>query len=154
VLFLVFHLDQDRYAIDAAQVVSVLPRVRAKAVPQAPEAVAGVFDYRGELVPLIDLCRLALGRAARPLLSTRVMVVRYPDSEGRPRKLGLLAEQVLETVRLEQADFAPAGVDPAQGPYLGPVARDAQGLLQRVHVEHLLPEAVRALLFQRAAGQA
>ncbi|MBW8811724.1 MAG: chemotaxis protein CheW [Lysobacter sp.] len=62
-LLLVFHLDRDRYAIEAAQVVSVLPLVQIKTIPQAPAAVAGLFDYRGELVPAIDLCRLALGRA-------------------------------------------------------------------------------------------
>lgn len=148
VLLLVFHLDRDRYAIDAAQVVSVLPLMQAKAIPQAPAAVAGVFDYRGELVPLIDLCRLALGRDARALRSTRVIVVHYPMDDGATRKLGLIAEQVLETVRMDPAAFEAAGVDHPQAPYLGEVASDARGLIQRVRVRSLLPESVQAILFQ------
>ena len=63
-LFLVFQLDEDRYAIDASRVVSVLPLVKAKAIPHAPAAVSGAFDYHGEPVPLIDLSRLALGPVA------------------------------------------------------------------------------------------
>jgi chemotaxis-related protein WspB len=154
VLFLVFQLDRDRYAIDAAQVVSVLNLVEPKAIPLAPAAVAGAFDYRGEPVPLIDLCQLALGRPARARLSTRVIVVDYPAGDGGSRRLGLIAEQVLETVRREAAEFAPAGVDAMQAPYLGPVASDAQGLLQWVRIEQLLPDSVRELLFQASTESA
>lgn len=153
-LFLLFHLDRDRYAIEARQVVSVLPLVRVKAIPQAPAAVAGLFDYRGELVPLIDLCELALGRAARSLLSTRIIVVDYADDEGVPRKLGLIAEQVLETLRRDEREFEPSAVDSPHAAYLGPVASDAQGPIQRIEVRALLSRPVRELLFQAAAAPA
>ncbi len=36
-----------------------------KQIPQAPPGVAGVFNYRGAPVPVIDLSELALGRPAR-----------------------------------------------------------------------------------------
>ncbi|WP_441333153.1 chemotaxis protein CheW [Lysobacter sp. CA199] len=153
-LFLVFHLDRDRYVIEAARVISVLPLVQVKAIPQAPEAVAGLFDYRGELLPLIDLCRLALGRAARPLLSTRIIVAQYDDSAGRPRKLGLIGEQVLETVRLRESDFQDSGVDHPDTAYLGPVAADARGAIQRIAIESLLPESLCELLFQQRTADA
>lgn len=150
-LLLVFHLDRDRYAIDAAQVVSVLPLVQIKTIPQAPAAVAGLFDCRGELVPVIDLCQLALGRAARQLLSTRIIVVDYPGDDGRLRKLGLIAEQVLETLRRDAHEFETSGVDSPDAAYLGAVASDAHGPIQLIGVRELLPESVRELLFQAAA---
>jgi chemotaxis-related protein WspB len=43
-LFLVFQLGTDRYAIEAAQVVEVLPLVNAKHIPRAPRGVAGLFN--------------------------------------------------------------------------------------------------------------
>jgi chemotaxis-related protein WspB len=49
-LFLVFKLGTDRYAIEAAQVVEVLPLVGAKHIPGAPAGVAGILDYHGALV--------------------------------------------------------------------------------------------------------
>lgn len=153
-LLLVFHLDRDRYAIEAAQVVSVLPLVQIKTIPQAPAAVAGLFDYRGELVPVIDLCRLAVDRAARQLLSTRIIVVDYPDDDGRMRKLGLIAEQVLETLRRDAHEFEASGVDSPDAAYLGPVASDARGPIQLIGVRELLPESMRELLFRAVAAQA
>lgn len=150
-LFLVFQLDAERYAIDAATVTAVLPQVELRRLPQAHPAVAGVFDYRGEVVPLIDLCRLALARPARAAMSTRIVLADYRDRAGQPRRLGLLAERVLDTVRLEPQAFAPSGVDQPLARYLGPVARDAHGLLQWIGVRELLPDDVHDLLFQQAA---
>ncbi|MBN7134729.1 hypothetical protein A7A76_08335 [Lysobacter enzymogenes] len=150
-LFLVFQLDAERYALDAATVAAVLPRVELRRLPQAHAAVAGVFDYRGEVVPVIDLCALALQRPARDAMSTRIVLADYLDRSGGARRLGLLAERVVDTVRLPEEAFAPSGVDQPQARYLGPVARDAHGLLQRIGVRELLPEAVHDLLFAQAA---
>lgn len=150
-LFLVFQLDAERYALEAAAVAAVLPQLEVRRLPQAHPAVAGVFGYRGEVVPLVDLCRLALGRPARAAMSTRIVLADYLDRNGAARRLGLLAERVLDTVRLQPQDFVPSGVDQPQARYLGPVARDAHGLLQRIGVRELLPEDVHELLFQQAA---
>jgi chemotaxis-related protein WspB len=57
-LFLIFQLGTDRYAIEAAQVAEVLPLVNTKNIPRAPLGVIGVFDYHGTPVPLIDLSEL------------------------------------------------------------------------------------------------
>lgn len=63
-LFLLFRMEGDRYALDAREVVEVLPLLRLKRIPEAPEWVAGVFSHRGVLVPVLDLCAMAFGRAA------------------------------------------------------------------------------------------
>jgi chemotaxis-related protein WspB len=147
VLFLLFQLGKDRYALDAGQVAEVLPLVSLKQIPQAPPAVAGVFDFRGEPVPVVDLSQVALGHPARSRLSTRIILVRYPDGNGERRLLGLIAERVTETVRRDPSDFVTTGVDLDDAPYLGPVASDARGLIQRVEVDQLLTPAVRDLFF-------
>lgn len=150
-LFLLFKLDGDRYAIEVDRVASVLPLVTAKRIPHAPAEIAGAFTHRGEAIPLIDLSQLTLGRAARRQLSTRIVVVHYPVDDGTSRKLGLIAEQVVETVRCAPEDFVTSGVSSADAAYLGPVVSDSDGLIQWVQIEHLLPDAVRDLLFQEAA---
>ena len=150
-LFLLFKLDEDRYALEAEKVASVLPLVKAKKVPHAPAAIAGAFTHHGKAVPLVDLCRLTLERPARRQLSTRIVVVHYPVSDGSMRKLGLIAEQVVETVRLAPEAFVSSGVSNKKASYLGPVASDADGLIQWVQIEQLLPESVRDLLFQDEA---
>jgi chemotaxis-related protein WspB len=147
-LFLLFHLDRDCYALDAAQVAEVLPLVRVKKIPHAHAGVAGVFTYRGTPVPVLDLCQLALGRRARARLSTRLLLVHYPDATGSRRLLGLIAEKATETLRREPGDFVASGVKSDGAPYLGPVATDARGLIQWIEIDKLLPAAVRGALFQ------
>ena len=64
-LFLLFQLGEDRYALDAARSPKSCRWSRSRAIPQAPAGVAGVFNYRGAPVPAIDLSQLTLGRPAR-----------------------------------------------------------------------------------------
>jgi chemotaxis-related protein WspB len=151
-LFLLFRLGKDRYALPATQVVEVLPMLAVKQIPQAPPAVRGAFDFRGRPVPLVDLTQMALGVPAREQLSTRIVLVDYPDGAGGTRLLGLLAEQVTETLRRHPEEFRDSGVELPDAPWLGPVASDDSGLVQRVEVGQLLTPAVRALLFPAEAA--
>lgn len=147
-LFLIFRIGEERYALPAVDVVEVLPRLQLKPIAQAPSWVAGVFAYRGVVVPVIDLCELSFGRPAQLRTSTRLVLVHYRGDAGQPaRILGLLLEQANDTLRCDPAQFQPYGLDNRQAPYLGPVREDAQGLLQWVRVDALLGTQVRELLF-------
>ncbi|WP_460155821.1 chemotaxis protein CheW [Pseudomonas sp. S2_H10] len=147
-LFLVFRIGNERYALKAVEVAEVLPRLPLKPIAHAPAWVAGVFAYRGTVVPVIDLSALTFGTPAQARTSTRLVLVNYcPDETGEARLLGLILEQATDTLRCDPADFQPYGLDNRQSPYLGPVRKDEQGLLQWVRVRDLLNDQVRALLF-------
>ncbi|RKF38626.1 chemotaxis protein CheW [Paraburkholderia fungorum] len=151
-LFILFTLDSERYVIDATQVERLMPltpQSPPKTIPGAPSWVAGVLDYEGTPLPVIDLPALALGRPAAQLMSTRVVLVRYPHA-GTVRLLALLLEGATRTLRLAADAFQDAGIDMPHARYLGPVAREADGLVQWIRVEHLLPDDVKALLFPEA----
>jgi chemotaxis-related protein WspB len=147
-LFLVFQLGAHRYAIDASQIAEILPVVTINAIARAPEEVAGIFIYRGAPVPVIDLSQLFEGRAAERRLSTRVIIVRYPIGSGDTRLLGLIAEKATETIRREACDFVDSGVPNERAPYLGAVATDTRGLVQRVDIARLLTARHQALFGQ------
>jgi len=144
-LFLLFHLGSDRYALPASRVLEVLPLVELKKIPQAPPGVAGVFNFHGKAVPVLDLNEFLLGRPAGLRLSTRIILANYRD-----RILGIIAEQATETMRRDESDFVESGVTMGDAPYLGPVVTDAGGVIQRVEIEQLLPESVSELLFREA----
>ena len=146
-LFLLFQLGEDRYALDAAQVMEVLPLVDVKQIPQAPAGVAGICNRRSAPLPVIDLSELTLGRPAARRLSTRIIVVRCADGAGGVRELGLIAERATGMFRREPADFVDAGITNGRASYLGPVTTDERGLVQRIDVDRLLPASVREVLF-------
>jgi chemotaxis-related protein WspB len=147
-LFLIFQLGTDRYAIEATQVVEVLPLVNAKQIPRAPLGMAGVFDYHGTPVLLVDLAELVQGTASRKWMSTRIVLVNHLDKLGKHRLVGFLAEHSTETMRRPQEDFADSGLSIAEAPYLGPVLTDAAGIIQQIRLQDLLADSIGSQLFR------
>jgi chemotaxis-related protein WspB len=147
-LFLLFQLGTDRYAIEAGRVREVLPLVNLKQLPNAPPGIAGVMDYHAEPVPIIDLSQLALGVPARHLMSTRIILVNYQREPGDTRPLGLIAEGATETLRCGEQEFVDPGISVTSSLYLGPVAVVAGSIIQRIEVEALLSPFVQSGFFQ------
>ena len=143
---LIFHIGADRYGLRLRDVARVLPLLELKHLPLAPDPVAGLMDFHGQSVPVIDLC-LASGLPSGPdHFDTRIVVVDYLAPEGARHLLGLRAERVLGVQEVAEAQLADSGVRAA--PFLGQVASDAGGMLQLVELEQLLPASLRAILFQ------
>ena len=149
-LFLVFHLDNDRYALEASQVVEVLPLVGIKKRLGSPRGVVGTIDYHRTFVPVIDLSELALGHRAPPRLSTRIILVRCSEEKGQSPLLGLVAEKATETMRCEAADFMASGIANDDAPYLGAIAMGAHGAIQRIELKKLLPATVSNLVLEQS----
>lgn len=149
-LFLLFHIGADRYALAARDVSEVLPLVALKQVPRAPRGIAGLLNYRGQSVPVLDVSLLATGQPAAQRVSTRVLVthaqVPGPAGGTEEKWFGLLVERATETIAKEPGDFVPAGVAPAGARYLGPVAPDPRGFIQRIEFDVLLNDELRAAL--------
>jgi chemotaxis-related protein WspB len=146
-LFLLFQLGKDRYALQASRVLEVLPLVELRQIPDAPKGVAGIFNYHGRPVPAVDLSELTLGQPSDPRLSTRIIVINYPDEQGALHPLGLIAEHATEIIRRDQRQFLEPGHKLGGAPYLGPVLMDSGGVIQWIHEQRLLPERARDLLF-------
>ncbi|MPW22461.1 chemotaxis protein CheW [Paraburkholderia sp. CNPSo 3157] len=158
-LFLLFELDRDRYALNAADVVEVQALTAAKAIPGAPAWVAGVIERHGEPVPVIDLAQLALGRPSLQWRSTRLVLVRYRDARERggantsSQLLGLIIERATQTRRIERERFADSGIATPHARWLGPVVSDELGIIQWVDVQQMLDDDVKSLLFPQPESQ-
>jgi len=83
---------------------------------------------------------------AREHFDTRIVVVDYVAPDGVSHPLGLLAERVLGVQEVADHALVDSGVRAAL--YLGQVASDADGMVQLVELAQLLPESLRAILFQ------
>ncbi|MFM1903576.1 MAG: hypothetical protein RLZZ440_1476 [Planctomycetota bacterium] len=151
---LTFSIAGEPYAIEARLVTEVLPLVPARPIPQVPDYLSGIFTYRGDLVPLVDLSRRLGAGPPAPRLSTRVIVVEFrPAGRGDspPVRLGLVAENVIGIRGTEEAE---ASLPPLQLPdaaYLGGLMRLGGGTVQVIDVTRLLPADLLAGLFPAAA---
>lgn len=151
-LLLLFTLGNHRYGLEARQVIEVVPMAELKAIPRAPAYVAGVLNYRGAPVPVLDLTQMNQSYPSRVCMSTRIILVSYPTVGATARILGLMAERVTETTKKDLTEFMPTGVNTPDAPYLGPVTNDDHGMLQLMDIDRLVPAEVRALLFSPATA--
>jgi chemotaxis-related protein WspB len=145
-LLVLFSLGEQRYGLDAGVVELIVPALPTRAVPGTPPAVSGIFSFRGEVTPVIDLVRLTLGRPVRAALGSRFIITRFAVA-GQARLLALHAESVNEVREVPDEALRQPGIRSPGSPYLGPVADTPSGLVQTVTLQQLLPPELQTLLF-------
>lgn len=109
-----FYAGKNGYAMDCRHILSIVPQVELKKMPSTPTYIAGLLNFAGKLIPVIDFCQIIEKRSARPLFSTRIILMQDPraltDNLPRERLLALLGEKVNDLAHLkedhfEQSDF-------------------------------------------------
>lgn len=99
---LTFDLQGETFALEAGLVREVLDLLPETDVPGAPPFVGAVINFRGRIIPLVDL-RLAFDmRAATPTIDSRIVVIEY-DLDGQPTLIGLRADKVHEVTSIDRA---------------------------------------------------
>ena len=149
-LLLVFRVADETYAVEAGRVVEVVPRVALRTLPHAPDALAGMFRYRGRVVPVIDLGVLLGAGPCPPRLSTRIIVVDDLMPARGTARLGLIAEHVNDVRRVADDRVVPQARLLGQNPYLGPIVSDDSGLIPLIAVERILAGPLRGALAEAA----
>ena len=138
-LALMFQVGTNHLALDVGRVREIVPYVRLQLVVRGPAWLAGVFIYRGQVVPVVDLHRL-LGAGECPVhLSTRIILVPH-RVRGQEQLVGLLAAKVAEVREMPTASATPHGLGAADRLDLGPVLVDGQEIIRLVELDRLLPE--------------
>lgn len=140
-LMLTFSLGEDQYAIAARQVVEVISLVKLQKLSQTPKYIAGLLNYRGNIIPIIDLCELLTKNQYSHKFSTRIIVVNYMSNQQMSYLLGLIAEKVTETLNIQETDLTHS-IIPVDSPfYSGEIIKAQQGMILCIQVESLLSES-------------
>jgi len=140
VLLLLFSAGGPLYAMESKDVVEVIPRVSLRPAVNLPSYVSGLFNYRGVVVPVIDLCFLIQGRPSGQNLSSRIIMVTAGDAKERDQYIGLLSEGVTDTISRPLNAFHDTGLSSGSKPYLGGMTLDERGMVQILHLKVLLEQ--------------
>ena len=99
-----FTVGDLRLAMEVGNVREIVRGVSPVRVPHSPADVAGIIDWRGKLIPMIDL-RARFGLSAPGATEhARVIVV-----EAGGRVLGLAVDKVHTIVKFNRSDLCPPG---------------------------------------------
>ena len=117
-LLLVFYLGEEKYLLKHDNIREISPMVLLKKMPHMPDYFAGFFNYRGQVVPVIDLCQFIQGYPCQMRLSTRIMLIDYTKANQQTAILGLMAERLTEAIRKPATTLITAGPTLPKSPYL------------------------------------
>jgi len=146
-LFMQFIIDNTRYLLEARDIIEIVPYANLTQIPKAPHYVAGLLNYRGDTVPVMDIRYLMTGKPCELRLSTRIALVNYKMDQGEAMRLGLLIEHLTETVTFNEEDFSDSGVNLKGDPYLGKVVMDKDGIAQLINIRKIISEEACEVLF-------
>lgn len=134
---------EGRYALPARRIVEVLPRLELRPLPLAPPEVAGLFNYRGRVVPVIDLAMVLTRKPCPPRLANRILVVTLAPRSAVPGA-GLLVEKISTEVR--EGGVRQPGTEIPGAAFLDGVLVSGQEIVPVVEPERLVTPELWAIL--------
>jgi purine-binding chemotaxis protein CheW len=112
---LIFRSKNEEYGLDVANVKEITEAPQISNIPEAPRWIRGVTNFRGQILPVVDLAGESdISSQDRPPASPTLMVI---EIEGQAA--GLLVDGVPEIVKVP-----PDNIEPAPGLILHGAKRD------------------------------
>lgn len=131
-LMVLFQIGPNTYAIDSEPIVEIFPKIKIKKIPGTESSVAGLINYCGKPVPVIDLSQIILKRPSEPALHTRIILL-----QSQSQLLGLIAEKVIEAEEVDQSSFIIPGIASKELPFLGGLYIKEETTIQLVKMADL-----------------
>lgn len=131
-LYLLLDAGEDTYALPSGEIEAVVPFALLKQVPGAPTSVAGILNYRGEQVAVMDCGTLLADKPCSAVSGSRIIICNTLIG-GDQRRIGLLGERVVSTHRFDKSDFKPVAARAETPECAGPVATLDGALIQLLH---------------------
>ncbi len=120
--FVIFRLGAEEYGLPVTSVHSIIRYEQATPVPRSPEAVLGVINLRGRVVPVVDLMRRFKGRPFEPGPLSRIVI-----AEGASGVVGVAVDFANEV-----SEFPPEACRPVpEGVLSADTSRAFKGVVER-----------------------
>lgn len=145
-LLLIFKADENQYALETTRVLRVLPRVALRKCPGAPAYIAGILNYRGAPVAVVDLGQLLNNSPCRQFLSTRIILAEYTGKRVSKILLGLMAEGATSIMHKDNPDFIERPLNTPNAAFQGKMFRDGERLIQLIKIEEIAPAELEQML--------
>lgn len=104
--YLSFKLAGESFALSVHKVLEVLQKQELIVVPNTPEYVEGVMNFRGEIIPVIEL-RKKMNLPARDPNAKYVTIIMDLKINNAKAKLGAIVDGVREVLDVDDINVLP-----------------------------------------------
>lgn len=146
-LLLTFQIGNEHYAVNAIEIIEILPLTTIQSIQQAPRFIAGMLNYRQNIVPVVDLVQLINKRPHKKVLSSRIIVMNYPMG-NKNKTIGIIAEKVTDTINADDDRISYSKISIPNADYLGKIQNQSGKFIQLIDIKSILPQQVQNMLYQ------
>jgi purine-binding chemotaxis protein CheW len=97
----VFRLDGEQFAAPITRVREILRPIRVTRMPRVAPFVRGLFNLRGQVLPLVD-SKARLGMTQRTQLDPKDPKARVMVVESQGEAFGMMVDEVMEVLRCDE----------------------------------------------------
>ena len=105
-----FRIGNETYGVRIGSVREIVRVPEITIVPNAPEAIEGVINLRGKIIPVMDLRKRFGNASVQPDKKNRILLV-----ELESRLLGLIVSSASEVLKIPPSEIEPPGTVFAEG---------------------------------------
>lgn len=129
-----FIIGNEEYAIPILSIQEIIKPIEYTRVPQVPDYVMGVFNLRGDVIPLINLRKKFNLQSENQTDDTRYMVLRGEDNIA-----GFMIDRLTKAIRIkkDRIDPPPETIHSDSGIIYG-IGKQESSMLTILRVEALL----------------
>jgi len=151
--YLTFFLDGEEYGVNILKVQEIKGWSEVTPMPNTPEAVLGVINLRGTVVPIVDLRRHFGLPPAEPNPTTVIIVVKAADAKGNVRTMGMVVDAVSEVHNLAAGDIQPppAVAEAGDKSAIAGLATYQERMIILLDIDDLMTRGVLGLMEEAAA---
>ena len=102
--YLTFILGDEQYGVDILKVKEIRGWENLREMHDVPDYVKGVLDFRGVIIPIIDL-RIRFGIGKIEYLATTVIIVLAADDDNM---MGIVVDSVSDVLAVKNSDMKAA----------------------------------------------
>jgi len=137
-LLLQFSAADQLFAIESAQIIEIIPLVELTQVPSTADYIAGIFNYRGDLIPVIDMSFLLFQQPAKELICTRIIITEIEHHKNKYHT-AIIAEKVNQTLTVYPEDMKQHNLANDNSPYIRTIFKYKNENIQLIDINKLVP---------------
>jgi purine-binding chemotaxis protein CheW len=104
--YLSFIVCDELFAVNVSKVLEVLQKQHITHVPNAPNYIRGIINFRGEVVPVFE-SRVKFNLPDRNDEAAFVIIVLDLSKEGEVFRIGAIVDRVKDVINIEDAEIKP-----------------------------------------------
>jgi purine-binding chemotaxis protein CheW len=104
--YLSFIVCNELFALNVTKVLEVLQKQHITKVPNAPDYIKGIFNFRGEVVPAFE-SRVKFNLPQREEDASHVIIVLDIAGSGDNMRIGAIVDKVKDVINIDDSEIKP-----------------------------------------------